>query len=174
MPGLLFGLLNFSDRLLALIDRYSGSEILVDTNLLILLLIGSYDLELISNFKGTKQFTQEDYLALTLILGRFRRIVVTPNILTEVNSFSNLLREDQKLGYFTLFAQVIAQLAEGYLPSIDVAKMVEFIRFGLTDAGILGLARDTYLVLTTDARLAVYLQRLGVDVINFNHFRNYL
>jgi hypothetical protein len=163
-----------SDYDLELIDRYSGSDVLVDANLMILFLVGSYDLELIPKFKGTKQFVGEDYEALTLILGRFRRIVITPNILTEANSFSNQLREDQKPGYFALFAQVIAQLGEVYLPSIDVARMVEFIRFGLTDAGILGIARDTYLVLTTDARLAVYLQRLGVDVINFNHFRNYL
>ncbi len=163
-----------SDYDLDLIDHYSGSDILVDANLMILLLVGSFDPELIARFKGTKQFTLEDYEALTLILERFRRIVVTPNILTEVNSFSNQLREDQKPGYFTLFAQVIAQLGEEYLPSVDVAEMVEFIRFGLTDAGILSLARDTYLVLTTDARLAVYLQWVGIDAINFNHFRNYL
>ena len=63
-----------SDYDLELIDRYSGSEVLVDANLMILLLIGSYNLDLIPNFKGTKQFIQEDYVALTLILERFRRI----------------------------------------------------------------------------------------------------
>ena len=40
---------------------------------------------------------------------------------------------------------------------------------GITDAGILMLASQNYLVLTDDLPLFNYLQSQSVDVINFNH-----
>lgn len=47
----------------------------------------------------------------------------------------------------------------------------QFTKFGLTDCGILSFARDRYLVLTDDLRFADYLQRQGVDTVNFNNLR---
>jgi rRNA-processing protein FCF1 len=166
-----------SDYDLALIAQYSDSNILVDANLLILLLVGRFDPELIPRVKGTKNlFAREDYEVLSLILERFKTISVTPNVLTEVNGFSNQLIEGRlKPRYFSVFAELIAELDEVYLRSIELSKTIDFIRFGLTDASILELARNgNYLVITTDARLAVHLQTHGLAAINFNYFRNYL
>ena len=39
------------------------------------------------------------------------------------------------------------------------------------DTGILRLARGKYLVLTDDFRLSQYLQKMEIDVLNFNHIR---
>ena len=38
---------------------------------------------------------------------------------------------------------------------------------------IISLARDRYLVLTDDLRLAHYLQKIGIDTVNFNNIRVY-
>ncbi len=70
-----------------------------------------------------------------------------------------------------MFAGSINLLTEYFLSSKDIAQLEEFKRFGITDAGILSLAENKYLVLIDDCRLSQYLQTKSIDVINFNHVR---
>ncbi len=148
--------------------------IVVDTNLLLLYLVGTIDPDRIARFKNTRMFAEEDFEALLLILNEFPSITVTPNILTEVNSFLNQLPNAQKASYYAALAVSISLWDELYLPSTDLSARPEFTVIGLTDAGISALAGKNYLVLTVDSRLADFLQRQGLAAINFNHFRNYI
>jgi len=119
-------------------------------------------------------YTEEDYSTLVNFLGHFEKVVTTPNILTEVSNLSGQLglTENLKQSYFEKFASGITLLlTEHYLSSAEIARMQEFKRFGLTDAGVVRLARGNYLVLTDDFRLSGYLKKAGVDVLNFNHIR---
>src|SRR5258708_715636 len=142
---------------------------------MILLFVGLFDPQQIAQFKRTKQFTKQDFELLEFILAEFSTVIVTPNILTEVNSLSNQLAEKIKLGgYFDVFAQGITVLDEKHFPSIDLSKMSEFKLFGLTDVGILALGRSGHLILTDDFRLSKYLGGQNIDVLNFNHLRSYL
>ena len=154
-----------------LIQRYKQAGILVDTTILLLYFIGAYDQDLIPKFKRTRQFTVEDHAILISLLGLFDKIVTTPNILTEVSNLSGQLGEPKKSEYFKKFSSGISLLEEEYVASKDVADMQEFVRFGLTDTGIVHLTRGKYLVLTDDFRLSQYLRSAEVDVINFNHIR---
>jgi hypothetical protein len=70
-----------------------------------------------------------------------------------------------------LFGQGISRLNEQYVSSQGIAAQEYFVRFGLTDTGIVEAAKGRYLVLTDDLRLAVQLQALGVDTVNFNNIR---
>lgn len=161
------------EYVVSLVNKHRKSGVLVDTNLLLLYFVGSFNQEEIPKFKRTKQFAIEDYATLHDFLALFKTIVTTPNILTEVNSFSNQLAEHLKPGYFEVFAEGITLLDERYTPSSDISTMSEFHRFGLTDAGILHIARNEYLVLTDDFRLSQYLQTKQVSVLNFNYIRPY-
>ncbi|MGL4498029.1 MAG: hypothetical protein ACRCU2_03115 [Planktothrix sp.] len=58
-----------------------------------------------------------------------------------------------------------------YIASATIGKANNFTQFGLTDCGIMEVARDKYLVLTDDLKLANYLAATGIDALNFNHFR---
>ena len=64
-------------------------------------------------------------------------------------------------------------LNESYLESREVVKTNSFTKFGLTDCGIVNIAKDKYLVLTDDLKLAHYLQNIEIDTINFNNIRVY-
>lgn len=129
--------------------------------------------ERISRFKRTEQFLPEDYDLLQQLLSYFQKLVTTPNILTEVNSLANQLSEPERSRWFTIFAQSISILDEFYIKSKAVATNEKFTKFGLTDCGILNLAKAHYLVLTDDLKLAVYLEKEGINVINFNNLRIY-
>ena len=154
-----------------LAQRYKQAGIVVDTNILLLYFIGALDRDLIPKFKRTRQFTVEDHTILIRILDFFDKVVTTPNILTEVSNLSGQLGEPVRSEYFRKFSSDITLLEEEYVASQDVADRQEFVRFGLTDAGLIHLTRGKYLVLTDDFRLSQYLQSAGVDVINFNHIR---
>lgn len=154
-----------------LISRYRTKGLLVDSNLLLLYFVGAYDPRRISTFKGTAQFGQDDFDLLLRLVGLFERIVTTPNILTEVSNLSGQLRKDEKRTYFEDFANVVPRFSEHYGVSSEICALQHFKDFGLTDSGIIDLARDSFLVLSDDGPLIGYLQNVGIDVINFNHVR---
>ncbi|MHC4179441.1 MAG: PIN domain-containing protein, partial [Planctomycetota bacterium] len=152
-------------------ERHSSSGVLVDTNILLLYFVGSFNREQIPRFKRTNQFAVDDYDLLVRLLSRFARVVTTPNILSEVNSLSGQMGEPAKTEYFQEFARGIATLDEQYVASAAASQRSEFPKLGLTDSGILHLAGGKYLVLTDDFKLCQFLERAGVDVLNFNHIR---
>ncbi len=155
----------------AMIRRHGRRGILLDTNILLLYLVGRFNPAQIERFKRTAKFVQEDYHLLDRLVARFETIVTTPTILAEVNSFSGQLPEPIRLRYFPVFSREILSLQEDFVESRQLAELPEFVRFGLTDSGVLQTARDRYLVLTDDFRLSQYLGKAGLDVINFNHIR---
>lgn len=158
-----------------LIESYRYKGILIDTNILLLWLVGSVNRQRISKFNRTQQFAAEDYdILLRLLEYFFPKIITTPNILTEVNSLANQLGEPERSQCFEKLSEVAIELKEYHIKSVVAVSVSSFTRFGLTDCGILELARDRYLVLTDDFKLARHLQSSNVDVINFNHLRNYL
>ena len=78
---------------LDLLARYYIKGIIIDTNILLLYLIGRVDRERIPRLKRTAQFTSEDYDILLELVSKFKKVIATPNILTEVNSLANQLGE---------------------------------------------------------------------------------
>lgn len=158
----------------SLIDQYRGHGVLVDTNLLILLLVGAYDRNRVERTRRIRdRFRAEDFDILVDVLGRFETRVTTPHILTET---SNLLSQ-QLSGYvkdevFSTFATLVS--TDWYERCASAATLVSvpaFLWLGITDVAISDTARGSYLVLTDDALLADHLGRLQVDVLNFNYLR---
>ncbi|MGA9998040.1 MAG: PIN domain-containing protein [Pyrinomonadaceae bacterium] len=159
------------DYYVNLLYQYRSKGALIDTNLLLVYFVGCYDPSRIPSFKRTITFTTEDFYTLQRAFNFFTKIVTTPNILTEVNSFSNQLPNEIKFDYYVKMAEQISSLEEHYQNSHKICSLDHFKKFGLTDSGIVDLVKDQYLVLTDDLKLASYLQNVGIDVINFNHIR---
>lgn len=162
------------DVITLMISRYRQKGILIDTNILLLFLIGTVNKDRITKFNRTQQFIPEDYELLLDFMAKFQKLITTPNILTEVNSLANQLGEPERSQCFAIFArftQNVELLNEHYIKSLDAVSTDKFIKFGLTDSGILTLAKGKYLVLTDDLKLANYLRTVEIDVINFNNIR---
>lgn len=162
-----------STTLKELVRRHRRAGILVDSNLLLLLLVGAYRKELISRFKRTDRFAVEDFQILLSFLDLFEEVVTTPNVLTEVSNLANQLPENEKAGFYKAFHFLAANWNERFLPSIDLLANAELRVLGLTDVAISVAGQSPVLVLTDDFRLAGKLRQAGVDVINFNHLRTY-
>ncbi|MFN3167290.1 MAG: hypothetical protein ACE37H_09535 [Phycisphaeraceae bacterium] len=145
---------------------------LMDTNLLVLLIVGRSDPSWILSFKRTKVYTPDEYDRLESLLRQASGLVSTPNILTETSNLLNAATGGHRLILFQTMAELIEGLDEVYVQSRTAASNVIFPDFGLTDMAILDATRETEsIALTDDSRLAGQLAIQDLDVINFNHLR---
>ncbi len=154
-----------------MISRYKTKGLLIDTNLLLLYVVGMYDPDRIQIFKRTMAFTVDEFLLLATIFESFDKVITTPNVLTEVSNLSGQLPKNLHSYFYSDFAARIPVLAERYTASGTISASAHFNKFGLTDSGIVDTVKDSYLVLTDDLMLFGYLQNFGIDAINFNHIR---
>jgi rRNA-processing protein FCF1 len=153
----------------ALTNRYRQRGIMIDTNLLLMLIVGDMDTTTMRAFKRTQGFTPQDYRTLQEIVVRFDRQMTTAHILTEVSNLGGQLAEGLKEAFTIAFRTQVESMEEIPIEAKRIIDISMFGRFGLTDTGIYLGSKDRYLVITTDAPLYHYLIGNGVDVINFNH-----
>lgn len=153
-----------------LLNAYQMKGLLIDSNLLLLFFVGACNRARITTFDRTAMFATADFDLLVAIIRRFEKVVTTPNILTEVSNLLGQIRGEAR-DFYVQFSNGIASLDEQYRSSRSLVSQSFFPKFGLTDTGIIEEARDKYLVLTVDWALCGYLQKAGIDVINFNHIR---
>lgn len=154
-----------------LLSKHRGNGVLIDTNLLLLLLVGTHDRRRISSFKRTLKYTQYDYQRLAWFSTQFRVHWTTPNILTEVDNLGRQLRQDEWKNFSVVFSKFAGAANEIHLSSAEAAGSNNFARLGLADTVTIEL-RNKLLILTDDLPLSVAAQRSGLDALNFNHIRN--
>jgi len=155
-----------------LIEKHRANGLLIDTNLLLLYLIGRTNKSRIPLFKRTQRYTVEDFDLLKLLLSQFETLITTPHVLTEVSNLSSL-QEPELSRLRTLFKETTEHTLELYDESRHVMSDRAFNRLGLADAAIATVCRRSLLVLTDDLELYHALTIRGVDAINFNHIRTY-
>jgi hypothetical protein len=142
-----------------LIRKHRGNGLLIDTNLLLLYLVGKTNPGRIANFKRTSRYTVEDFDLLGQIVEQFRTLVTTPHVLTELSNLRDLQGEERPA------------FRSGFVRTVEQATDPSFDRLGLTDAAIASLSRHSYLFLTDDLNLYLTLLERGVDAINFSYLQ---
>lgn len=144
------------------------STLLIDTNLLLVLLVGAADREQ----KRTRQYSLSDYDTLAYYVAGFHHVVVTPNVLTEVSNLAGQLAEPLRTRVLAQLGNfATTQATERYIPSREAVREGDFPRLGLTDASLVLAAAEKVAVLTDDLTLYVKLLEEDVYVVNFNHLR---
>ena len=151
--------------------KHGRSGIVIDTNILLLYIIGKYNPERIEKFKRTCSYSKEEFFILKNFLSYFREKFTTPNILTEVSNFTGQIEDPMKSEVRNVFKEEISITNEKYIESVTASEDASFNSYGLADSSIFNLAKTGYLVLTDDFKLYNALIKRGVDAINFNHLR---
>jgi len=164
---------DLNSHLESLIVKHSQNGLLLDSNLLLLLFVGLFNRQRIGSFKRLNAYTACDYDLLLFICRTFRRILTTPNILTEVSNLSVAFDGDLAYDYFGSFAAQLTVLQEQYVASTMATSQGGFRRLGLTDSVIMVMAELPLLVITADLDLTIHLRSLGLDVVNFTNLREW-
>jgi rRNA-processing protein FCF1 len=158
---------NLLDRLRS--NRRSG--VIIDSNLLLLFFLGSFDRRQIEKNSRLETYSNEDFELLVSLLDRLKPLITTPHILTEVSNLSNAIPERDRNAYFASFAARLTLFEEKNVTA-ESALVGRWAKFGLTDACITEIAKQGYLVVTDDFRLSQSLDSAGIDALNFNHLRD--
>ncbi len=158
-----------------LLERSKGKGLLLDSNLLLLLLVGAYDRNLIGNGRYNKlsKYTLEDLKILVRLKSMFSRVATTAHVLTELSNLAGDFPESIKTGCFHSFRKSFASLDELSASSREAAQRPEFHFLGLTDS-VLAHFTPEFLMVSDDARLVAKLSQSGLESLNFNHLRQYL
>jgi hypothetical protein len=148
-------------------------SLLIDTNLLVLFVVGTAAKEYIAKHKKLTAFTVEDYDRLVKIIARASEVLVTPNTLTETSNLAAYINEPARSKVLDVLRKVIASASqERYVPSSVAAERKEFVRLGLADAALLEIAAKDVTLLTTDFDLYNTALKKGAQALNFNHLRD--
>ena len=155
-----------------LLAAYAGKGVLLDSNLLLLLVVGMSDRQQVARFKRLNIFAVEDFDLLVAITAAFRHVYVTPNVVTEVSNLAGALFGESKRRCFEMLRALLQKAEELIIESRVASEHDMFVEFGVTDA-VLGIcAGDPPLVLTVDFPLARILAARGRPVVNVNHLRH--
>lgn len=148
-----------------------ANPILLDANLLVLLVVGLASPSRISQHKRLRTFTAGDFELLQGILSRAPRIIVTPNVVTEVSNLADGgFNGSARDRIYAVLRTLLTEMREIPIPSVQAAGHPDFIRLGLTDAALLDiLATENATLLTVDLDLYLAALRQGHRAENFNH-----
>ena len=148
-----------------------GRTLVLDTNLLVLLIVGMTSRAYIARHKRLRAFQEEDFDLLTGFVLSASRTVVTPNTLTETSNLLRQIDEPARGQIYRQFQRVVGTAREHYVETKRVAGRAEFLWLGLTDSALFEAANEGYEILTTDSSFHSAATRQGLKVINFNHHR---
>lgn len=161
--------------------NHLGKSVIIDSNIMLLLVVGTTNKSYIKTHKRLQKFTEDNYDLLMSELGKYSEIILIPNIVTEV---SNLIKqtnqddnsEDKKhevnRKIYATFSRLIKDYKENYIKSIDAFESDHYIDLGITDSAILILAEKKkhegpVCILTDDYKLAGKANKKGGWAENF-------
>ena len=147
--------------------------ILIDTNSLVLLILGLIDTRLINSNKRTSIFEEQDFYDLLNVIGDLNNLVVIPNVWTELDNLLNKSIGKRKYDYVESLKQVIKKTTEKFLETRKGIECNSFYELGLTDSLLLDYSTECEMLITTDSKLSDYTNANGVRVFDVVQNRNF-
>jgi len=146
--------------------------IIIDTNALIILILGFIDTSLIKKHKRTSLYEEQDFHDLMNVIKDIKQLVVLPNVWTEVDNLLNNFNGELKYSYIEKITNTIKSTSETYIASLTATEHNSFYDLGLTDALLLEYAKKCSLLVTSDSTLSDYAIANGVKVYDVVKNRN--
>ncbi len=146
--------------------------VIIDSNLLLLLVVGSASISYIGKHDRLRGYSQTEFETLGKLVSEFSEIVSIPHVWAEVSNLARQIKGPAQRSILEKLSTFISTTKELNLPSRNGVLRDEFYRLGLTDSVLLHLCalRLNGLVptlVTVDAALANAANSLGYSVIDF-------
>ncbi|MGH7096446.1 MAG: PIN domain-containing protein [Stellaceae bacterium] len=149
-----------------------GEPLILDSNLLVLLTVGTASRAYISKHKRLQAYSEADFDLLVEVIAPVSKVMVTPNTLTEASNLLGQIGEPVRTHIYETLRLMIKASEEIHVESGRAVEHDEFRRLGLTDAVLLELTDSSCMLLTADLDLYLAAARRGLKVVNFNHLRD--
>jgi hypothetical protein len=147
-------------------------RLLLDTNLLILLVVGLTDLRIIARHKRLQHtYDVTDFREIVEYVRISDGLVFCPHVLAETSNLLRQTSEPDKSRISDRYRLLIGSVNETLVSSLAAANHPEFNRLGLTDSVLLLMSAEGGALITDDLPLFLAAQRTGAEAINYNHVR---
>lgn len=153
-----------------LFKKMQQKGVLLDANLLILLIVGFVDQDRITKHKKLGAYSAEDFKLLAALLETCRKLVVTTHVLSEtsnlvVHGMHGELETKAFLAIQSLVKVDNFSETHDYLSTIVLNE--GFLKYGVSDIGLLEALKGELVLLTDDFKLSGYAEAKGYDVLNY-------
>lgn len=138
--------------------------IVIDANALVVLLVGLIRPTLINRHKRTSIYDDRDFEELILEIGDLSKLLILPNVWTEVDNLLNNFGGQLKNAYVSELKNLTERCQEQYLETEIAAQDVAFYDLGLTDTLLLITAKQQKKLITSDSLLSDYARAYGIQV----------
>ena len=153
----------------------SRNPIIIDTNLLVLLVVGSTSLDFIASHKRTTEYDIDAFRVLEIILEGTTSFIANASTLAETSNFIREFREPGRSAVVATFDSYIKQAAETSINAVTAISRPEYRVLGFTDAIILEMQKaGSAALITDDLDLYVASVTAGYEAYNFSHIREKL
>lgn len=155
--------------------RCTQHGLIIDTNLLALLLVGTYNPNYITKCNRTAGFTLEDFLLIFTLSQKASKIYVTPQILAEVSNMIFEIPIGQEITEYLKQVLKVIESTEEHHSHKDLMLQHPNVlsKFGFADISLIKAAKEHQcLVVTDDGNLTGLLSSLRHDVLNLNSIRS--
>lgn len=148
--------------------------VLLDTNVLLLLLVGMIREDLVEKTTRVRAYSASDYRLLVSLLQKARGLITTPHVATETwNLGDNLLSGEYALHFRRNFVAFIVKAEERWVRTSELTASQSFLRLGVADSGLVHIKRRRPVIVTDDSGLTRQLEIDGMSVVNFTHLRTF-
>ena len=147
--------------------------IFVDSNLLVLLVVGRFDQGLIARHPRLSAYEQGDYDKLLELIRPYGTVLVTPNTLTETSNLLGRYDEPGRSQLFAVLRDLIDEINEITVVSSRASHRPEFYRLGLADSALLEAIEQEMPLVTVDLQLYLAASaKIGDSAMNFEYRLN--
>lgn len=141
-------------------------SLVLDTNLLVLLIVGLTNRKYIGKHKNLHPVYNSAHFDLLLNMVEGARLVCTAHILTETSNLLRQISDPIRSEIQETLRTYVDRVDEVQIPGRQACKAQGFIRLGLTDAAIVTLDPESMHILSVDHDLIIEASRNGFDVTN--------
>ena len=151
-----------------LVSKYQSRGLLLDSNLLLLYLVGRIDTILVGTGRYNKlsDFRAIEVVTLERLVSSFRRLVTTAHVMTEVSNLVNTMRDADRVRTFRRFVETLEVISEQEVSSYEVAGRSEFSLLGLTDS-VLAHFAGQFLIVSKDGRMVNGLRANKIEALKW-------
>lgn len=153
--------------------------IILDTNVLVLWLVGLIDPSKISKIKRSSMFDAQDHKNLSIFIAKktnneVTKIITLPNIWTEVDHLlNNSFSKNEKWEYIRLLKNTIQQTTEKFFSTYGIIEHPTFFVLGITDTVLLACAKaERCAIISMDDELINYAKAYNLEVYNLIALKN--
>lgn len=145
---------------------------LIDTNSLLIFIVGLINPKLINTHKRTSIYEEQDFYDLASVINDTKSLVILPNVWTEVDNLLNNFNKGYKVKYVKQVTVPIKSTSEKFLESKIAIESSAFYDLGITDSLLLECSKKCELLITSDSMLSDYALANGIKIYDLVKNRN--